>query len=332
MLSQTSACMVFSVGSFLALVTSPVQAQCPTEPPLENWAGPGTVVCPCFVAGEEAGAIFDLPAADYPIEILRIQVGWGSVFGGNPPSLESAIHLYPAGLPNPGVPQFSLVAPVLSDGFINEFDIEPLPGSKVITSGPFTVTLEFANANSGDPFASSVIHDGSGCISGRNVVNAIPGGWFDSCVLGVTGNWLFGVVYRKVSCGTTCTETASSAIYGSGFPGTLGAPVLVATAPPIVGGAVDLFIGNSLGAPTIGLVFVGFTSANLPGSWGGDLLVIPSFTQALPLPGPGLSISGPIEDDPGLCGVTLFLQILEVDGGAAKGISSSNGLQLNLGS
>lgn len=62
--------------------------------------------------------------------------------------------------------------------------------------GPFTVTLEFLNSNSGNFYASTVVHDGNGCQPGKNVVFAIPGGWTDACALGVTGDWVFYVVYR----------------------------------------------------------------------------------------------------------------------------------------
>jgi len=101
-------------------------------------------------------------------------------------------------LPNPGTPIFSLLGPVLTDGFFNEFNLELIPGNKVITSGPFTVTLEFLNANASDPFAPSVLHDGNGCQPGKNVVFAIPGGWFDACVLGVGGDWVFYVKYQSL--------------------------------------------------------------------------------------------------------------------------------------
>jgi hypothetical protein len=176
-------------------------AQCPTEPRLENFTGAGTTSCPCFDPGEQAGAIFTLPAGDFPIEILRVGVGWGSQFGGAPDQLEQAIHIYQGGLPNPGAPVFSLVGPQLTDGVINEFDLEPLPGQIIIDSAPFTVTLEFFNQNAGDPFAPTVVHDGNGCQPGKNVVFAVPGVWNDACLLGVSGNWIFYVFYRKTSCG-----------------------------------------------------------------------------------------------------------------------------------
>jgi len=175
-------------------------AQCAEEPPLQN-AGAPAFACPCFAAGEEAGAVFTAPAADYPIEILRVGIAWVSQFGGNPAQVESAIHIYGAGLPNPGTRIFSLPGPQLQDGFINVFNLEPIPGEIIVNSGSFTVTLEFANANAGNFFAPTVSYDNNGCQPGKNVVRAIPGGWRDACSLGVAGDWYFFVVYRPVSCG-----------------------------------------------------------------------------------------------------------------------------------
>lgn len=181
-------------------------AVCPEEPPLQNWTGGGQVVCPCFVPGEEAGSVLNAPAGHYPIQILRVGVGWGSQFGGAPQSLEQAIHIYPAGLPNPGTPIFTFEAPVLTDGFINEFDLEAAPGDIIVNSGPFSVTLEFLNENAGDPNAPSVVHDGNGCQSGKNLVFAIPGGWFNACALGISGDWVFYAIYRQVNCATSVDE------------------------------------------------------------------------------------------------------------------------------
>jgi hypothetical protein len=187
----------------------PVDAQdvCPEVGPLLNHNGGGTVVCPCFVQNEEAGAVFDVPEEEYPIEILRIGIGWGSQFGGAPQSLEQSIRVYGAGLPNPGAPIYQLEGPVFTDGAINEFNVGPLPGEIRIDSGPFLVSLAFFNVNAGQIFNPSVIHDGNGCVPGRNAVKAIPGGWRDACALGVTGNWVFQIVYRSLECGGMKDET-----------------------------------------------------------------------------------------------------------------------------
>jgi hypothetical protein len=183
----------------LALATrADAQSSCPQEPRIDNHVGAGTTACPCFVAGEQWGAVFNPPAAHYPIEVLRVGFGWGSVLGGSPQSLEANIHVYAGGLPNPGAPIATLPGPVLSDGFINEFDLDPLPGKIVVNSGPVTATIELLNDSTF--FGGAPVHDGSGCISGRNVVFAIPGGWSNACSLGVSGNWLVHLVYRRVNC------------------------------------------------------------------------------------------------------------------------------------
>jgi len=214
---------------------------CDTEPLLENHIGGGTVGCTCFVPNEEAGAIFDIPAADYPIEILKVGIGWGSVVGGQPDSLEQAFHIYAAGLPDPGAPIFTQVGPVLTDGVINLFDVEILPGAVILNSGPFMVTLEFANENAGGgPFTPTIVHDNAGCIAGRNSVFAIPGGWFDACVLGVSGNWVFVVEYRKVNCGASGPGAVPDGNLVPGTPLVLGRGALP--------GTLDLFWNASCSA------------------------------------------------------------------------------------
>ncbi|MCA9003488.1 MAG: hypothetical protein KDB61_16300, partial [Planctomycetes bacterium] len=107
------------------------------------------------------------------------------------------------------------------DGFINEFDLTMYPGNRIINSGPFTVTLEFANDNAGNLFAPSTSYDTNGCQSGKNVVYAIPGGWNDACALGVGGDWQFHVIYRQVNCGPSNIGTnycLPAAANSTGFP------------------------------------------------------------------------------------------------------------------
>jgi hypothetical protein len=193
----TMICLVGGVASGLFAATD-ANTQCTEQGPLQNYTGGGQAVCPCFAVGEQVGAVLTVPAVQYPIEILKVGIGWASQFGGAPQQLEEAIHIYQGGLPNPGSPVFTLPGPVLTDGAINQFDLQFVPGNKIITSGPFTVTLEFANPNAGNFFAPSVVHDGNGCNAGKNVVLAVPGGWQDACALGVTGDWVFFVKYRSL--------------------------------------------------------------------------------------------------------------------------------------
>ena len=113
--------------------------------------------------------------------------------------------------------------------------------------------------------------------------------------------------------------------------GSNGVPAITASAYPETGTSVDLQVGNSLGADTAGALMVGFSRASLPGGWGGPLLVRPALTWILAIPAVGLTVPIAVPDDPELCGVYVFLQALEVDPGAAKGISSTAGLLLFLG-
>ena len=195
------------IAAVLVSGATRAHSQC-TETLFQNYTGGGQVTCPCFVAGEQAGAVFTLPAAAYPIEILRVGIGWGSQFGGSGQTLGAAINIYAGGLPNPGSPIFSLPGPQLTDGAINEFNLGPLPGEIVIPSGAFTVALEFDQDNAGDVFAPSVVHDGNGCQAGKNVVFAIPGGWQSACALGVGGDWVIYVKYRSLKVTAAASPTS----------------------------------------------------------------------------------------------------------------------------
>jgi hypothetical protein len=183
----------------IGIAAGSANAQCPEAPSLANYTGSAQVVCPCFIVGEQAGAVLAAPSGDYPLQVLRVGIAWASQFGGSPQTLEQAINVFAGGLPDPGSPIFSLPGPVMTDGFINEFDLSAY--DVVVNSGVFTITLEFLNQNSGDIFAPSVAHDGNGCQTGKNVVYVQPGGWSDACPLGVSGDWVFYVIYRPCAPG-----------------------------------------------------------------------------------------------------------------------------------
>jgi hypothetical protein len=210
--------------SLVALVAwaAPARAQCPEQGPFQYWTGAGTTIVPGFVAGEEWGTVFNnIPAAHYPLEVLRVGFGWGSVFGGAPQTLEDSIRIYNGGLPNPGAPIATLAGPVLTDGVINEFDLEPLPGQILVNSGPITATIRLFNPTPG--LGPAPVHDGNGCQSPRNVIFAVPGGWLNACSAGVSGDWQVHLVYRPQNCAgqTFCAGDGT----GSPCPcGNTGAP------------------------------------------------------------------------------------------------------------
>jgi hypothetical protein len=124
---------------------------------------------------------------------------------------------------------------------------------------------------------------------------------------------------------------ASWANYGVGFPGKLGVPSLTAEANPVLGTSVTLDLGNSAGKSAAALVLIGLQEATIPTTKGGDLLLVPSYTVPVVLPLFGLKLSGSIPNDINLAGVEVDVQALEVDSGAAKGLSFTAGLKLILG-
>jgi hypothetical protein len=136
------------------------------------------------------------------------------------------------------------------------------------------------------------------------------------------------------NCGDAFVRDRCDAIwlnYGDGFPGTLGVPGFTAQSDPILGSTVALDLDNSYGNATFGLLFVGLGRAEIPTTWGGELLVAPLLTLEVALPAGVTTISGQIPNDPALCELAVDLQVLEADPGGVKGVSSTPGLELILG-
>lgn len=119
--------------------------------------------------------------------------------------------------------------------------------------------------------------------------------------------------------------------YGAGFPGTNGIPTLVAQADPLLGTTLAIDLGSSSNTTTLAWLLVGTASTQVPMTKGGDLLVVIDFALVLTLPSGGTTIVADVADDHALCGVEFFAQALELDAGAAKGVSSTPGLRLLLG-
>ena len=128
---------------------------------------------------------------------------------------------------------------------------------------------------------------------------------------------------------TPCAQ-ASWENFGAGLPGTFGIPGLTLGARPALGGDVVMSVENSSGAPAVGAVFVGFQQASLP-LWGGTLLVQPSLLVSLPVPAAGVDLPFSIPYDEGACEVDVYLQVVQTDPGAVRGMSFTPGLHLTLG-
>jgi len=138
-----------------------------------------------------------------------------------------------------------------------------------------------------------------------------------------------GLTWDDFEFGVDVDATWSN--YGSGFAGSLGVPSLTSLNDPVLGGPVTIAVGNSRGATTSALLLVGAQSSSLLTAKGGTLLVSPLLWIPLSIPAAGLSLPGSIPSDVQLCGVSGFVQALELDPGAAFGLSFTAGLELDFG-
>jgi subtilisin-like proprotein convertase family protein len=135
-----------------------------------------------------------------------------------------------------------------------------------------------------------------------------------------------------VPAGPCADVAASASSYGSGVAGTLGAPTLTPVFQPDLGQAFQLQVSNSLGAPQQGVLFVGLSQAAIPGK-GGTLLVQPLLQVPFTIFNPvGVTFLAFLPSDAALCGTHLFVQSLQQDPGAPKGVAFSAGLELVFGS
>jgi hypothetical protein len=131
---------------------------------------------------------------------------------------------------------------------------------------------------------------------------------------------------------TMCATSASATVYGAGFPGLGGIPTLTASAPPVLGLTTTIDVSDSNFVNTTGILVIGTSSASIPTSAGGTLLVNPLLMLTIPIPTTGASLPGSLPADPSLCGTHLYLQAIELDPFAAHHLSFTAGLDLELGS
>ena len=119
--------------------------------------------------------------------------------------------------------------------------------------------------------------------------------------------------------------------YGAGFPGTNGVPTFTSSGDPTLGTTITLDLANSLAQPTVGLLFAGVQRATLHTNRGGDLLLLPLLAVPITFSFSGDQFPWSIPADGSLAGLTIDLQAVEADPGAAKGVSFTTGLELAVG-
>ncbi|MBL8839894.1 MAG: FG-GAP repeat protein [Planctomycetes bacterium] len=134
-----------------------------------------------------------------------------------------------------------------------------------------------------------------------------------------------GIVHAFLGC------PAAQSNYGVGHPGTFGTPTLSISGDPELGATLTFTADNSRGAKTTGWVLIGDAAASISLKKGGTLLVAPQIVLAITIPASGFSTQEQLPDDPALGFSDFFLQIVELDPGAAGGLSMTQGLQLRLG-
>jgi Tol biopolymer transport system component len=122
---------------------------------------------------------------------------------------------------------------------------------------------------------------------------------------------------------------ASRTTYGAGWPGTGGViPSLTASADPEFGADFDLVATNSSGRWAVGFLLYGFDDASIPMKNSGTVLVDIAFSDIVVLPPLGWTSPESIPYDPALCEVAYYLQLVESDPAATKGLSFTPGLEL----
>lgn len=127
------------------------------------------------------------------------------------------------------------------------------------------------------------------------------------------------------------SPAASWTNYGSGCPGTLGAPTLTLSDIPAICTEVSLQLGNSRPGFALGMLLIGFAPVNLTICPGCEILVTPVLSKVLPISAAGAVLTGKIPCDCALAGAIGYAQVLVQDPAGCKGLAYSPGLQMNFG-
>ncbi|WP_223787782.1 DUF11 domain-containing protein [Marinicella meishanensis] len=158
-----------------------------------------------FVANELGAAWLESPCDG---DLVAVQIFWRSLNGGSASTIEQGIGIFEAGtFPEPGMELETIVGPVLNDGVFNEYrfldENSVIPLIVPVTQGE-TYVIAFQFENTPIPTGPSLVTDADGCQTGKNSIFAIPPNlWFDSCLLGVSGDF---VIRAVVDCPVVANE------------------------------------------------------------------------------------------------------------------------------
>ncbi len=209
-----------AIVSFMALASA-TQAAEVTDLNDSTVNGLPSTPVPQFLAGESTAAWL---TASCTGDIVAAQVYWASTIPGAPPQLEQSVSIFAAGahpipgslMTNQGGAGAVVLGPTLIEGTMNEYRFLDPPSNATALSVPvvagqqYVVSLEFLNQSSGGgPFVPAPTIDQDGCQPLKNAAFVIPGGWFDACPLGVTGDWIIRAVIDCSPEDPTPTPAAS---------------------------------------------------------------------------------------------------------------------------
>jgi Tol biopolymer transport system component len=232
--------------------------------------------------------------------------------------IDATGHTAPYGALNPTISgdgrfaacsSYSALLPGDTNGVDDVYVVDLLTGTQSIAS----VDSNGIQCNGSCSWAS-LSQDGSRISFGSNATNLVSGdtnGGYD--------------VFVHENC------IAAWSNYGTPFPGTFGPPALTLSQLPVLGSSYDIDLGNSLGSDTFGLTFVGLSAVDQILPSGAHVLVAPLLAILIFVPAGGIHWPQSLPDDPQYRCVDVYLQLLEADPGAFKGISFSQGLAMHLG-
>ena len=154
-----------------------------------------------FVAGER-GAAWLTPPCDG--DLVAVRILWLDLVNSGSQTLGDTITISEAGaFPVPGAVLTELVGPVMTEGFFNEFVIDP--AIPVVEDG--TIVVDFKFLSTPPAIGPSLVTDVDGCQPDKNGIFAIPpNAWFDACGFGISGDFAIRAV---LSC--------SGVIFADGF-------------------------------------------------------------------------------------------------------------------
>jgi hypothetical protein len=181
-----------------------------------------------FTNGEIGAVTYNIDPALFPVKIKKVQIYWSSALANGTQSLQDSVLIYTG--------NFNLLAnlegPVMIDGGLNEFDLEPL---NIIIANPTSITvgLQFFEGPNGNALMGTLATDDNGCQSNKNWVFVSGTTWFNLCSFGVAGDLVIRTIIDPMGAPVDCPPDVN----GDGMVDTADLGLLIANfgqAPPFV--------------------------------------------------------------------------------------------------